>query len=190
MPEPTVADTTRLLRAWARGDSGALEQLTPRVYGELRRVAARLLRRERSGESLQTCDLVHEAYLRLMDASNLQWQDRAHFFAVAATLMRRILLDRARRKMTAKRGGRPLQVDLDEAVELSLRGPRQLIALDDALRVLAGVDPLKGRIVELRFFGGLTVQETAEVVGLSAVTVNQHWKTARAWLLAEVAGRA
>jgi RNA polymerase sigma factor (TIGR02999 family) len=182
-------DTTQLLRAWASGDSEALEQLTPRVYRELRRMAARLLQNERPGFSLQSTDLVHEAYLRLVNARELEWQHRAHFFAVSATLMRRILLDRARRRAAAKRGGKQEPLDLTRTLDIAQTKARQLVALDDALNALAEVDPRKSRIVELRFFGGLSVKETAEVVKVSSDTVMRDWKMARAWLLTELSTR-
>jgi RNA polymerase sigma-70 factor, ECF subfamily len=186
MTDSSSSDTTQLLRAWADGDSHALEQLTPRVYHELRRVAARLLQNERPGYSLQSVDLVHEVYLRLVNARELNWQHRAHFFAVSAGLMRRILLDRARRKAAAKRGGRGLQVDFTKTLDVAQAKARELVALDDALNALAEVDPRKSRIVELRFFGGLSVKETAEVVKVSSDTVMRDWKLARAWLLTEL----
>jgi RNA polymerase sigma factor (TIGR02999 family) len=182
-------DTTQLLRAWASGDSEALEELTPRVYRELRRMAARLLQNERPGFSLQSTDLVHEAYLRLVNARELEWQHRAHFFAVSATLMRRILLDRARRRAAAKRGGKAEPLDLTRTLDIAQTKARQLVALDDALNALAEVDPRKSRIVELRFFGGLSVKETAEVVKVSSDTVMRDWKMARAWLLTELSTR-
>jgi RNA polymerase sigma-70 factor, ECF subfamily len=189
MAERSSADTTQLLRAWASGDSEALDELTPRVYRELRRVAARLLQNERPGYSLQSVDLVHEAYLRLVNTRELEWQHRAHFFAVAATLMRRILLDRARRKAADKRGGKAPALDLTKTLDVAQAKSRELVALDDALTALAEVDPRKSRIVELRFFGGLSVKETAEVVQVSSDTVMRDWKIARAWLLTELGGR-
>lgn len=185
-----ASETTRLLRAWANGDSEALEELTPHVYRELRHMAARILRNERPGYSLQRTDLVHEVYLRLVNSQEVDWQHRAHFFAVAATLMRRILLDRARRKAAAKRGGRRQLLDLTGAVDVIQARARELIALDDALTALAAADPRKARIVELRFFGGLSAKETAEVVGISPDTVLRDWKIARAWLLAELSRAA
>src|SRR5208282_6882568 len=153
MPKQTSADTTELLRAWADGDSQALDVLTPRVYRELRRVAAHLLQNERPGHTLQSTDLVHEVYLRLVNARELDWQHRAHFFAVAATLMRRILLDRARRRTAVKRGGKAQPLDLDKALDLGQMRARELLALDEALDALAAVDPRKARVVELRSFG-------------------------------------
>ncbi|HEX4135206.1 MAG TPA: sigma-70 family RNA polymerase sigma factor [Bryobacteraceae bacterium] len=190
MTEASVSETTRLLRAWAGGDSAALEKLTPRVYRELRRVAARLLRNERPGYSLQSTDLVHEVYLRLVSAGDLDWRHRAHFFAVSATLMRRVLVDRARRKSAAKRGARPQPLDPGKALDIPQAKARELVALDEALKALAEVDPRKSRIVELRFFGGLSVKETAEVENVSSDTVLRDWKVARAWLLAELNGDA
>jgi len=183
--DPRISETTQLLRAWAGGDERALEELTPRVYRELRRLAGHYMRNERSGHTLQATDLVHEVYMRLADVNQLDWQHRAHFFAVSATLMRRILLDRARRRSAAKRGGNPQAVGLDEALDLSARS-RELIRLDDALTALAGFDPRKARIDELRFFAGLSVKETAEVVGVSPETVMRDWKVAQAWLLSEM----
>jgi RNA polymerase sigma factor (TIGR02999 family) len=186
MADRSNADTTQLLRAWAGGDSQALQQLTPRVYRELRRMAAHFLQKERPGQTLQSAELVHEVYLRLVDVHQVDWQHRAHFFAVSATLMRRILLDRARRRSAAKRGARPQPVDLDAALDVHTARARELMALDDALNTLAGVDPRKAKIVELRFFGGLSVEETAEVVKISPDTVLRDWKLARAWLLTEL----
>ena len=186
MPESTRADTTQLLRAWARGDSKALEELTPRVYRELRRIAARLLQNERPGYGLQSVDLVHEAYVRLVKARDLDWQHRAHFFAVAATVMRRILLDRARRKAADKRGGKIQPLDLTKSLDVAQAKARELVALDDALNALAEVDPRKSRIVELRFFGGLSIEETAALLGVSRATVDRAWAVARAWLAREL----
>lgn len=188
MEDQSNTDTTQLLRAWASGDSEALDELTPRVYGELRRVAARLLRNERPGLSMQSADLVHEAYLRLVNARELHWQHRAHFFAVAATLMRRILVDRARRRAAGKREGKLQPLDLTRGLDVAAARSRELIALDDALKALAEVDPRKSRIVELRYFGGLSIKETAEVVNVSSDTVMRDWKIARAWLLTELTG--
>ena len=186
MSDPSGADTTELLRAWSSGDSQALRQLTPRIYRELRRMAAHILQIERPGHTLQSAELVHEVYLRLVNIHEVQWQHRAHFFAVSATLMRRILLDRARKRVAAKRGGRPRPLDLDKALDVASARDRELVALDDALKTLAEVDPRKARIVELRFFGGLSVEETAEVVRVSCDTVMRDWKTARAWLWTEL----
>ena len=186
MAESTPAETTQLLRAWAGGDEQALTELVPRVHGELRRLAGRFIQNERAGSTLQATDLVQECYLRLVDIDQLDWLHRAHFFAVAATLMRRILVDRARRRCAAKRGLRPAAVDLEKAADLSSKRSDELIALDDALCALAEVSPRKARIVELRFFGGLEVKETAEAIGISPETVMRDWKLARAWLLLEL----
>ncbi len=186
MPSAECSDTTQLLRAWAGGDRGALEQLTPRVYGELRRIAAHFMRDERLGRSIQATALVHEAYLKLIDVSNVDWQHRAHFFAVSAQIMRHILLDRARRRVAAKRGGAAPRVNLDDIADIGSGRARELIALDDALNALAQVDPRKARVVEMRFFAGLSVEETAEVLAVSSDTVKRDWRLARAWLLAEL----
>jgi len=186
MRDAECSETTQLLRAWASGDQGALEQLTPRVYDELRRIAGRFMRDERPGRTIQTTALVHEAYLKLIDVTNVDWQHRAHFFAVSAQIMRRILLDRARRRVAAKRGGVAPRVNLDEVPDIGSGRARELIALDDALNALAKVDPRKERVIELRFFAGLSVEETAEVLKVSSDTVNRDWRLARAWLLAEL----
>jgi RNA polymerase sigma-70 factor (ECF subfamily) len=190
MAQAQPSETTQLLRAWASGDQGALDQLTPRVYNELRRIAGHCMQNERPGRTIQTTALVHEAYLRLIDVDNVDWQHRAHFLAVAATMMRRILLDRARRRTAAKRGGKTPRVDLDEIPAVSSGRERELIALDDALTALAEVDPRKARVIELRFFGGLSVEETAEVLKVSQDTVMRDWRLARAWLLDELSGRS
>jgi len=179
-------ETTQLLRAWAGGDQRALTELVPRVHHELCRLAGHFLQNERPGMSLQAVDLVQEVYLRLVDIDQLDWQHRAHFFAVSATMMRRILLDRARRRCAAKRARMPGVVDLEKAVDLSSKRSRELIVLDEALNALAEIDPRKAHIVELRFFAGLDVKETAEVVGVSPETVMRYWKVARAWLLGEL----
>jgi len=189
MDEHPTSETTRLLRAWSNGDRGALDQLTPRVYHELRRIAGCCLQAERPGRSIQTTALAHEVYLRLIDTSSVEWQHRAHFFAVCATMMRHILLDRARRRMAVKRGGAMSRVNLDEIPDLSSRRAGELIALDDALKALANIDPRKAKVIELRFFGGLAVEETAEVLKVSPDTVMRDWRLARAWLLTELSGR-
>jgi len=186
MRDAECSETTQLLRAWASGDQGALEQLTPRVYDELRRIAGRFMRDERPGRTIQTTALVHEAYLKLIDVTNVDWQHRAHFFAVSAQIMRRILLDQARRRVAAKRGGVAPRVNLDEVPDIASGGARELIALDDALDALAKVDPRKARVIELRFFAGLSGEETAEGLKVSSDTVKRDWKLARAWLLAEL----
>ena len=186
MPADRTTETTQLLRAWANGDREALEALTPRVYQELRRIAGHCMQNERPGRSIQTTALVHEAYLKLIDVTSVDWRHRAHFFAVSSQIMRRILLDRARRRTAAKRGGKSPCVDLDEAPDISSGRASELIALDDALNALAEFDPRKARVIELRFFGGLSVEETAEVLKVSSDTVLRDWKLARAWLLKEL----
>jgi len=181
-----TSETTQLLRAWAGGDRGALERLTPHVYRKLRRIAGHHMRNERAGQTLQATALVHEAYLELIDITNVDWQHRAHFFAVSAQVMRRILLDQARRRRTAKRGGNAERVNLDELPDIGGGRARELIALDGALNALAAIDPRKARVIELRFFGGLSVQEAAEVLAVSPDTVMRDWKFARSWLQAEL----
>lgn len=181
------ADVSRLLRAWSEGDRSALDRLTPIVYQELRRLARRYLRGERAGHSLQTTALVNEAYMRLVDYRRMQWQDRAHFFAVSAQLMRRILVDHARRH-NLKRGGNVQHVSLDQAAVLGSDRADDFVALDEAMNELARVDPRKAQVVELRFFGGLSVEETAEVLKISSVTVMRDWTTAKAWLYRELTG--
>lgn len=189
-PEEDIrSETTQLLRAWAGGDRDALERLTPRVYRTLRRIAGHHLQNERPGDSLQATALVHEAYLELVEIDNVDWQHRAHFFAVSAQVMRHILLDRARRRVAAKRGGHAERIDLDELPSLSSERARELIALEDALIALAAMDARKARVVELRFFGGLSVEETAAVLAVSSETVMRDWKFARSWLQAELSGR-
>jgi len=185
MDDPT-SETTQLLHAWAGGDQNALKRLTPRVYRTLRRMAGHYMRNERAGQTLQATDLVHEAWLELVDITHVDWRHRAHFFAVSAAIMRNILLGRARKRVTAKRGGSAERIDLDELPDIGADRSRELIALDDALGVLAGMDPRKARVVELRFFGGLTVEETAEVLNLSPETVMRDWKFSRSWLQAEL----
>jgi len=184
--DTSVSETTQMLRAWADGDQRALEDLIPRVYRELRRLAGRCLQNERPEQTLQVSDLVHEAYVRLADLSRLEWQHRNHFFAVSATLMRRILVDRARRRMAGKRGARAEGIDVEMALDVSSKRPAEIVALDDALTELGRLAPRKARIVELRFFGGLGVEETAEVVGVSCDTVMRDWRVAKAWLLKEL----
>lgn len=186
MPNPECSETTQLLRAWAGGDKSALEQLTPRVYGELRRIAGHFMQGERPGTTIQTTTLVHEAYLKLIDVTNVDWQHRAHFFAISAQIMRHILLDQARRRVAAKRGGAMPRVNLDEVPDTGSGRARELIALDDALNALAKVDPRKAQVIELRFFAGLSVEETAEVLKVSGDTVIRDWRLARAWLSAEL----
>jgi len=184
------SETTQLLRDWAAGNQEALGQLTPLVYSELRRIAGHCMQNERPGVTLQTTALVHEAWLRMVDVTNVDWQHRAHFFAVSATMMRRILLGRARRRVASKRGSGLPRVNLDEIPDVSSRNVRQMIALDDALKVLETMDPRKSRVVELRFFGGLTVEETAAVLKVSPDTIMRDWKLARAWLLTQLNGES
>jgi RNA polymerase sigma-70 factor, ECF subfamily len=191
MEQSVTSETTQLLRAWAGGNANALEELVPHVYRELRRIAGHCMQGERAGCSIQTTALVHDAYLKLIDVANVDWRHRAHFYAISAQIMRRILLDRARRRTSAKRGGnlpaiRLDPIHLDQVPDVSSGRARELIALDDALQVLAGVDPRKAQVVELRFFGGLTAEETAEVLKVSPDTVLRDWKLARAWLLTEL----
>jgi RNA polymerase sigma factor (TIGR02999 family) len=187
MSEET-ASVTHLLKAWSGGDQEALGDLTPKVYHELRRMAAKYTRKERPNDSLQATALVHEVFLRLVEVDNVSWQDRAHFFAVSANMMRRILVDRARAKNMDKRGNGAVHVNFDEAPEIASHSrDREMVAIDDALSELAEVDPRKARVVELRFFGGLSVEETAEVLKISPQSVMRDWKMARAWLLVELA---
>lgn len=181
-----TSETTQLLRAWADGDRDALERLTPRVYRTLRRIAGYQMQRERAGNSMQATALVHEAYLELIDVTSVNWQHRAHFFAVSAQIMRHILLDRARRRVAVKRAGAAERINLDELPDISGDRARELIALEDALTALAHNDERKARVVELRFFGGLSVEETAEVLAVSPETVMRDWKFARSWLHAEL----
>jgi len=172
---------TQLLIDWSKGDRAALDQLMPLVNAELRRLAAHYMRRERPGHTLQTSALVNEAYLRLIDQKSVNWQSRAHFFGIAAQLIRQILIDHARKRQSAKRGGAQ-QVSLDETAVVSRERSIELLALDEALDRLAAFDPRKARIVELRFFGGLNLDETAEVMGISSPTVQREWRSAKAWL--------
>ncbi len=187
MTLPSTHEVTELLRAWSAGDQNALEKLTPLVYKELHQVARRYMAKERSDHTLQTTALVNEVYLRLVDCGRVRWQDRAHFFAVSAQLMRRILVDFARSRNYQKRGGDAPHVSLDE-VPVVGREDVNLVALDDALRGLAGVDERKGKVVELRFFGGLSIEETAEVLKVSGETVARDWRLAKIWLLREMSG--
>ena len=186
MANPSAHEITGLLLAWSDGDSGALERLTPLIYQELYRLARGYLRGERAGHPLQTTDLVNEAYLRLIVASQMRWQNRAHFFAVSAQLMRRILVDFARARRNLKRGGGAAQVSLDEALTIGPERSAELIALDDALTALAKLDERQSKVVELRFFGGLEEEEIAEVLQVSPRTVSSDWSLARSWLLREL----
>jgi RNA polymerase sigma factor (TIGR02999 family) len=179
---PSLDEVTHLLLDWSNGNEAALERLTPLVYEELHRLARRHMRRERPGHTLQTSALVNEAYVRLIDQRRVHWQSRAQFFSIASRLMRRILVDYARGHNRDKRGGGALQVSLDEAALVSQERAAELIALDDALSSLAAIDQRKTQVVELRFFGGMSVEETAEVLKVSAVTVMRDWSTAKAWL--------
>ena len=186
------ADLTGLLRAWSDGSAGALERLTPLVYDELRRLAHRYMRQERGGHTLQTTALVNEAYIRLVDARGIDWQDRTHFLSVCAQIMRRVLVDAARRRASAKRGGplahaeRSSAIDLDQLAAPGSDRAAEVCALDDALKQLAKMDPRRAQVIELRFFGGLTVEETAAVLKISPQSVMRDWKLARAWLAREL----
>ena len=184
-----AADVTDLLVRWNAGDQAALELLMPVVYGELRQVARRHLRRESSNHTLQTTALVHEVYLRLVDQSRVKWQNRSHFFGLAAQMMRRILVDHARSQLALKRGGRQQHVTVD-IVDWSVERDGDLVALDDALTNLVRVDPQKSQIVELRFFGGLSIDEIAEHLSLSSRTIAREWRLAKAWLYDEIRGRS
>jgi RNA polymerase sigma factor (TIGR02999 family) len=181
------SNVTELLLSLTGGDQSALDKLLPLVYNELRGLAERYLRRERADHTLQATALVHEAYLRLVDQNNVQWQNRAHFFGVAAQMMRRILVDHARASQTQKRGAGALKVSLDELIELPAeRATSEMLALDEALTALESFDAQKSRVVELRFFGGLSIEETAEVMGVGTATVTRQWRMAKAWLYKEV----
>jgi RNA polymerase sigma factor (TIGR02999 family) len=179
-------EITRMLQAWSNGDESALQALTPLVYQELHRLAHRYLARQPRGHTLQTSALVNEAYLRLVDASQVSWQNRAHFFAVSAQLMRHILVDFARSRQSQKRGGVAQRVSLAEAMEVASTSGADLIALDESLSLLASLDARQAQVVELRFFGGLSVEETAEVLKVSAGTVRRDWRMAKAWLHREL----
>jgi len=183
--QPSSKDVTRLLAEWSKGDRAALEALMPLVYGELRRVAGGYLKQEKSGHTLSPTALVHEAYLRLV-TQKVPWQSRAHFFSVAAQMMRRILVDHARSHRYAKRGGGAITLTLDQAVAASEEREIDLVALDDALQTLAKLDERQSRMVELRFFGGLSIEETSAVLGVSAPPVKREWASARAWLYREI----
>src|SRR3989475_2110260 len=179
-------DITQLLRAWSEGDESALEKLTPLVYREMYRLAGHYMGGERPGHTLQATALVNEAYMRLIDWKNVQWQNRAHFFAVSAQMMRRILVDYARSRKNQKRGGDVCRVTLDEAFVFSKEKRPDLVALDTALERLAELDARKSKVVELRFFGGLSVEEAAEVLKVSPFTVHRDWRLAKAWLHREL----
>ena len=183
---PSVHQITERLIAWSSGDVAALDDVIRAVYQELRQMADRYLRKERSEHTLQPTALVHEAYLRLIDQTQVSWQNRAHFFGVAAQMMRRILIDHAKTKHREKRGGAVSPLPLDEALDLSQGRASELVALDDALKSFADIDERKSRVVELRFFGGLSVEETADVLQVSPQTVLRDWKLAKAWLYQEI----
>ena len=183
-------EVTRLLQAWGSGDETALERLMPLVYEELHRLAHRYMAAEPSGQVLQTTALVHEVYLRLVDVDNIDWQNRAHFYGICARLMRRILIDFARSRNYQKRGGQFPHIELEETATVTAVVGSELLAVDDALKELAKLDPRKAEVVELRFFGGLTVEETAAVLKVSSETVMRDWKMAKAWLLRELSHEA
>jgi len=190
LEDSAQGEITGLLRAWGSGDAEALNRLTPMVYDELRRIAAGYMRREGVEHSLQATALVHEAYLKLVDVKSTQWNDRVHFFAMSARLMRRILVDAARTKDAGKRGGGAIRVEINESLDgLPLRND-QMMRLDDALKALAEFDARKAEVVELRFFGGLSVEETAEVLKISPQSVLRDWRLARSWLVKEMEGTA
>jgi RNA polymerase sigma factor (TIGR02999 family) len=186
MSEAPQGDITELLVAWSNGDQEALARLTPVVYRELHRVAQRHMRHEQSGHTLQATALVNEAYLKLVDCSRVRWQNRTHFFAVSAQIMRRILVDFARKRGARRRGSGMREVSLSEAAEIGAARDPDLVALDEALGSLAKIDPRKANVVELRFFGGLSLEETAEVLAVSVDTIGRDWNTAKAWLLREL----
>jgi RNA polymerase sigma-70 factor (ECF subfamily) len=186
--ESPAQQLTQLLHAWSEGDQGALDKLMPVVYDELRRLARHYMADERPGHTLQTTALVNEAYLRLVDSAQFNWESRAHFFGVCAGLMRRILVDWARGRQAQKRGGDVRNLVLEEALVVGVQPGTDLVAIDDALQALAAVDARKSQIVELRFFGGLTAKETAEVLKVSEETVLRDWKLAKSWLRRELSG--
>jgi RNA polymerase sigma factor (TIGR02999 family) len=187
MPETEQpADVTALLVNWSQGDRHALDELMPLVYGELRRLAGSYLRRERAGHTLQGTAIVHEAFLRLVNQNDVQWKSRAHFYGIAAQMIRRILVDHARSQQAAKRGAGAIRIELDEGMAVSASQEVDLVGLDSALEKLAALDERQSRIVELRFFTGLSVEETAEVMALSPATIKREWSSARAWLFREI----
>jgi len=189
MTQPSTHQVTQLLIEWSNGDKAALNKLMPLIHEELRRLAHHYMSRERPGHTLQTTALVDEAYVRLVNRKDVHWQNRAHFFAIAAQLMRSILVDHARSHAYAKRGGGARKIELEEAMVVSEERAADVVALDDALTVLATFDPQQSRIVELRFFGGLTIEETAEALSLSPATIKREWISAKAWLYHELANR-
>jgi len=189
-PNPSAANITTLLRAWKAGDQSAAGELFPVVYGELKKIAERYMRRERKEHTLQPTALVHEAFVRLIELRNLEWQDRTHFFALSAQMMRRILVNYALARGAGKRRGHAQQVTFDEAMVVARERDRELVELDEALTALAKLDSRKAQIVELRFFGGLSVDETAEVLKVSSQTVLRDWKLAKTWLAREISRAA
>jgi len=184
--EPASTDVTSLLKRYSNGDQGALVDLIPQIYDELRRLASSYLRAERLDHTLQTTALVHEAYLRLVDQKQVEWNNRNHFFGVAAQMMRRILVDHARKHVSLKRGGSFARISLEQAAVFSRERPRELIAVDELLTRLASLDPQGSRIVELRFFAGFSLEETAEVMGLSIARVRRDWSVTKAWFTREL----
>jgi RNA polymerase sigma factor (TIGR02999 family) len=184
--KPEVSETTQLLLDWAHGNQAALDALTPRIYKELRRMAAGLTKRERTGHTLEATALVHEVYIKLIDVRQVDWKGRAHFFAACAQIMRRLLVDAARKRSANKHGGGLARFNVDDVLTLSHSKDSRLVALDDALIQLQEVDPRRARIVELRYFGGLSVEETAAAIGVSVETVTRDWRLARGWLLTQI----
>lgn len=182
----TFTEVTPLLLAWSDGNHAALDELTPLVYRELKKIAEGYLRRERANHSLQPTALAHEAYIKLIDQQQVRWQNRAHFYGIAAQAMRRILVDHARTRLAEKRGCGGATVSLDEVVDVSDERADQLVALDEALKTLAELDPQQSRVVELKYFGGMTLEETAEVLSVSRATVIREWQMAKAWLYGEL----
>lgn len=191
MTKPAAQDVTQLLIDWSDGDKAAFDRVVPLVHDELHRIAHRYMRRENPGHTLQTTAVVNEAYLRLIDQTRMRWQDRSHFFAIAAQMMRRILVDAARKRRYAKRGGGDaVKVSLTEAGGLTAERAADVTALDEALQALAVIDPQQSHVVELRFFGGLTIEQTADALGLSNDMVKREWATAKAWLYREMSREA
>jgi len=186
MNQPASQDITRLLLAWGAGDQAALDELMPLVYAELRKLARGYMRNQPADHTLQTTALVNEAYLRLIDSSRVNWQNRTHFFAISAQLMRRILVDFARRRSSLKRGGEVQKIELDEALVMPLEPKTDLVALDEALKILAEMNPRQSQVVELRYFGGLSEEEIADHLAVSVRTVRRDWSVARAWLFRKI----
>ncbi len=186
METTQIPQVTALLKAWGTGDRNALDEMLPHVYNELRRMSRNYLKEERPGHTLQSTALVHDVYLKLVDLESVDWKDRAHFYAVCAQMMRRILIDSARARQAGKRGGPLPFINLDDAPDVGSSRDRELVALDDAMTLLAQLDARKVRVIELRYFGGLSVEETAEVEKISAQSVMRDWKLAKAWLQREI----